>query len=283
MGYRYSAVKKFQLDVLNRNTAHYREYLDLHEYLAEWILWGGEHLPGEVSGQDAADILSSTKTILVRLFNDFEAVKILALRGLPDQAYGSLRDSVECMMLCRLFSVDPESALRWLSHLKEYSPGTVHARLSELGVAAPEYAMYGYLSGRAHANLAGSLGAVSETDHGDGRVTTHWGVGGFDHPIFIRLMLFQLCLYEVFAMVDPLTTLFGPHLTQDPAHWKAAIREGIERLRTLVHEVDGEPVVRSRDLKVALDKIDSKVDKFKRNLLRAMKAAIGPEFTLDND
>jgi hypothetical protein len=283
MGYRYSAVKKFQLDVLNRNTAHYHELLDVHEYLAEWILWGGEHLPDEVSGQGAADILSSTKTILVRLFNDFEAVKILALRGLPDQAYGSLRDSAECMMLCRLFTVEPKSALRWLSHLKEYSPGTVHARLSALGVATPEYAMYGYLSGRSHANLAGSIAAVSETDHGGGLISTHWGVGGFDNPIFIRLMLFQLCLFQLFAMVDPLRMLFDPHLAEDADEWKAAIREGIERMRTLVPEVDGEPVVRSRDLKVALDKIDSKVDDFKRKLLEAMKKALGAEFTLDDD
>jgi hypothetical protein len=282
MGYRYSAIKKFQLDVLNRNTAHYREYLDLHEYLAECTLWCLEHLPDEVTGQNEADIQSSTKTIVVRLFNDFEAVKILALRELPDQAYGSLRDSVECMMLCRLFAVDPTSAIRWLSHLKEYSPGTVNARLLDLGVAAPEYAMYGWLSGRSHANLAGSIAAISETDHGGGLISTHWGVGGFDHPIFIRLMLFQLCLYQLFAMVAPLSMLFSPHLAQDADAWKAAFHEAIERLRKLVPEVDGEPIVRSRDLKVALDKSDSKLDKFKSKLLEGMKAALGAEFTIDD-
>jgi len=278
MGYRLKAIAQYQLQALNRNTAHYYEFLEVSEYLGEWMLWGLEHLPTRASGDDEGDWLSTTKTLLARLFNDFEVVKICALRGFPDQAYAPLRDTIECTMLIRLFMADPKLARRWLTEANEYTPGTVYARLSELKIPAPEYAFYGLLSDRSHANVIGSIANVNETEIDRGVINVTWGVGGSDNPTFTRLVLLQTCSFQLFALMDPLTVLFKPHLGADWGEWRRALNEGVRRLAPLVPDASHKEPASTEVVKVAVGKIDKKFERTTQKLLAEMQKLLGDDF-----
>ena len=77
-------------------------------------------------------------TLATRLFNNAEGAKYLFLRELPDQAQRVFRDIIECFMLFRLFLKNLKLAERWLLESKEYQPGTVDAKLSQIGINANE-------------------------------------------------------------------------------------------------------------------------------------------------
>lgn len=115
MDARYRKIQRYQLELLNRNTAHFHEYMVVSGSFIELMLWGMEKLPTKATGNEDSDPIVSMRSILVRLFNDFEVASMCALRGLADQSYGPLRDAIECKMLIRLFQVDPRAATRWLT------------------------------------------------------------------------------------------------------------------------------------------------------------------------
>ena len=140
MGERYDSIKKFEEKLSERLKRTFLKERILFERMSELVLEATEPLAAywkdDSEGQPAVMLLNS------RMFNDFEAAKCLLMWGLPEQAVMPMRDTIECMMLMRLFEHKPELARRWVTNLAEYSPGNVNAELKKLGVDAPEYRLY---------------------------------------------------------------------------------------------------------------------------------------------
>jgi hypothetical protein len=276
---RYELIERFQFRIRSQISYDLSELLDASEILAELMLWGMEHLPRTATGNEEADPITSLTTILVRLFNDFEAVKLLALMGLSDQSNGPLRDSIECMMIVRLFQVDPKTSTRWLTHGNEYTPGAVYAELDRRGIAALEYAMYGFLSDRTHPNLMGSVGTAKETDHGGGHIGTEWGLGGYNSPFFIHSVLFQRSLFQLLALKDPLRNLFAPHFSANEWQvWRSEIAKAEEILGRHLPRPDSRDQASEEGVKVAIAKLNRKSSRTNDKLLREMRKMFGDGF-----
>ncbi len=271
MGDRTDYISRFQTELYERNAKDFKHFVDVSDALAELMLWGFERLPSRFKGNDDGDPDSAVKTVFVRMFNDFEVANLCALRGLPDQSWGPLRDAVECMMLMRLFVVRPEAARRWITHANEYTAGTTNAQLGEEGIAAIEYGLYGFLSDLAHPNLAGSLGTLTETDHGDGSISIEWGVGGYDHPRLIKLSLEFKLVLQLFAIVDPLTTVITPHLGEDVRNWLAMRSSAILAVREATeHEAVEREEIDPGGAAIAIARMESRLARAMRQLDQAM-------------
>lgn len=281
---RYEKIKRFQRRIYTQNAFDFSDLLEASELLSELMLWGMEHLPRTATGNQEGDPITSLTTILVRLFNDFEAAKMAALTGLADQAYGPLRDSIECMMLVRLFQIDPQTATRWLTRGNEYTPGAVYAELDRRGISALEYAMYGWLSDRTHPNLMGSLATAKETDHGGGHIETEWGIGGYDGPFFIHAALFQRTMLQLLALKDPLRALFRPHFSDaDWEIWRPQIERAEEILGKNLPKPRSTDKGNEESVKRAIEKFDKKSAKTNEKLLREARKMFGEDFNFPDD
>lgn len=282
MGDRYKYIKRVQLDLLNKNTAHLHEFLEISEGLAELMLLIMNRLPATAQGNEDGDPLNSTKTVLVRLFNDFEAAKVTALRGLPDQSWGVLRDSVECILLLRLFSADQTAASRWLTHANEYPPGVVYSELKKRKLRAFEYSLYGTLSDLTHPNLIGSLATVKETDHEDGRITVEWKIGGVDAPAFIRSILTHTCLLQLAAVRGALVNLLDEYLSPDERRsWRKIIEDMLEAVSILQGKKSDREPIDPGGAGAALAKIDKKTKRFEEKWLAEMRRVLGSDFSFE--
>jgi len=188
-----------------------------------------EHLPLISRGLDG-EKKAAVLMLISRMFNDFESAKLLILNGLCEQAYMPLRDTIECMMLIRLFNAEAKRALRWVSRLAEYSPGQVKKRLDELKIDAPEYALYSPLSRLSHANLLGSLTHVQEVNLGDRNLLRTYHFGGFRNDKWIGRELQFALIHMIFALVGPLGQTYWLHLP-DPHGWYEDVMALMPRLQ----------------------------------------------------
>ncbi len=281
MADRTDRIERFQLELFNRNVEKLRQHLDISNALAEVMLWGFEHLPSQFQGNADGDPVTALKTVFVRMYNDFEVAKLCAFRGLPDQSYGPLRDTIECMMLLRLFTVSTDVAARWITHANEYTPGVVNAQLREKGIVAVEYSWYGMLSDLAHPNLAGSLGTLTETDHGDGSITIEWGVGGYDNQRLIKLSLKMKHMLQLLAIVEPLTKVLAMHLGDDLHDWLVMRSTAVRAVGELV---DGETIDREDidpgGAAIAISRMEGRMARTTGQMLATMQT-IDPDFSFD--
>ncbi len=161
--------------------------------------------------KDTAEGELALLTLATRMFNDFEGAKQLLLWGLPDQARTVIRDIIECTLLFRLFLKEPETAKKWLMKLAAYQPGTVNAKLLELGVDAKEYALYGPLSHDSHSNLLASLSHVQEMDAGEQGMLRLFHFGSArtaETEYFVQQCFLMLFFLLHIALKEPLATLY---------------------------------------------------------------------------
>lgn len=184
-------------------------------------------------------------TVATRMFNDAEGVKLLLLWGLPDQAQPLIRDVIECTMLFRLFMSKPKMAKRWLIELKEYTPGDVKAKLSELGVLAHEYAWYGFLSHQGHSNLLASLSHARETDVGEQGTLFEFHFGGARTPETELLIQggFAILFSILFtALREPLGRLYYERSEPDDfIRWWGKVGELKSKVVELLSEIAERP------------------------------------------
>jgi hypothetical protein len=229
MGERYDRVVEFEENLHQWAKGLFLEERMIFKEMAELMLKPIEYLPPVTEGEDG-EKKSALLMLISRLFNDLESAKLLALTGLCEQAYMPLRDSIECMMLVRLFNVDDKRAIRWMKRPAQYSPGDAHKRLRELNTDAPEYGFYGSLSTLSHANLLGSLTHVEEVDLGDRNVIRRYHFGGFGNLKWISLHLQWALIHMLFALSDPLAQVYWPYLP-NPHDWYEDVMALIPRLQ----------------------------------------------------
>lgn len=180
-------------------------------------------------------------TLTSRLFNDAEGARYLLLHGLPSQADIVIRDIIECSMLFRLFLRHPQLAKRWLMESKEYQPGDVDAKLSEMGILAREYAFYGPLSHEGHANLLGSLSNIQEEVVGEGiRHTFHFGSARNPETIyFVHQGFITLFFLLYLSLIEPMAEFYSEHSeTNVLSLWAEKVNALFPKLETLAAELD---------------------------------------------
>jgi hypothetical protein len=229
MGDRYDSIVEFEDKLHQRTKGFFLEERLIFAEMAELILSPLEHTPTSFEGVEGHK-KSVIGMLISRMFNDFEAAKLLILTGLCEQAYMPVRDSIECMMLIRLFDVDDKRALRWVKRTAQYSPKLVKQRLDELGIEAPEYAFYGPMSMFGHANVLGSVTHVQEKDAGKGALLREYHFGGFANYKWIGMELQMLLVHMLFALVGPLTQIYTQYLP-DPDDWRAKVILLVPRLQ----------------------------------------------------
>jgi len=230
MGQRYDNVQRFVRELTGINQALVAADNALYADLAESMLEPLEVVQGQWNYREekTAQIL-----LIARLFSGFEAVKLMILNGLLDHSHMPLRDTVECMLLLRLFEARPDLAIRWISKLKHIDAGTAKAELDKAGSDTPEYALLETESGLSHANAIGSAPRVTETKVSEG-VNRNFKFGGFRQDRQVTLMFRSLIGHMAFALVGPLTEVYMPYLPKEfGQEWLTHRSEIADRLQKL--------------------------------------------------
>ncbi len=179
-------------------------------------------------------------TLATRLFNDVEGAKHLLLRGLPSQAQIVIRDTIECIMLLRLFLENPELAKRWLMELKEYHPGDANTKLLKMGIDAREYAFYGLLSHEGHSNLLASLSCVQEKEVKEGMLRTfHFGSSRTPETIFFVQQGFLMLFFLLhISLIEPLADFYSQHSDIGSfTIWATKVNNLLPKLEEFVAEI----------------------------------------------
>ncbi|MDE3094990.1 MAG: hypothetical protein KGK07_03205 [Chloroflexota bacterium] len=190
MGMFHQSIASFQSDTAGIVAQELHEELELYGDMLDLILSGAGQSPLATASVDG-EVKSAILMLIARAVNDFEACRHLITRGLAEQLYIPLRDAVECAGLIVLFLVNDDRALRWMSDLRQYEPGSVRALLREQGFDFPEYALYSALSNLAHCNLLGAVTQVSEHQFGADTVSRVYRFGGYRNLPWLRL---EMCL-----------------------------------------------------------------------------------------
>jgi hypothetical protein len=212
-------------------------------------------------------------TLATRIFNDFEGAKQLLLWGLPDQAQPVIRDIIECTLLFRLFLKKPKTAEKWLMSLTEYQPGDINAKLSEWGIGAKEYSLYGTLSHECHSNLLASLSHVQEMDAGEQGMLRLFHFGSARTPeteSFVQDSFLLLLLLLYIVLKEPLATLYCTYSKSDVfGIWHEKIDNLGEKLDKLGSEIIETPVIGTSQVDQTLQELVNKkmrFEEFKRRL-----------------
>lgn len=178
-------------------------------------------------------------TLATRLFNDAEGASHLLLRGLPAQAQMVIRDIIESSMLLRLFLREDSLSKRWIMGLTEYQPGSVNAILSEMGITAKEYALYGILSHQGHSNLLGSISNIQEDEVEKGvRRTFHFGSSRTQSTLVFIQHSFRVLFYLFHLLLtEPLSEYYSQHSAPDIySVWAKKVVKLIPELEALTRE-----------------------------------------------
>lgn len=216
MGEEYERIEKVETKISEWLKGKFLKERLLFGEMAELMLESVKPLSGRHKGTAKSEL--ALLTLATRMFNDLEGAKQLLLWGLPDQANIVIRDIIERMLLFRLFLQKPKTAKKWLMSLAEYQPGDVNAKLSESGVDAKEYPLYGPLSHEGHSNLLASLSHVQEMDVGEqgmlrvfhfGSTRTAEAEYSIQHGFLTLFFLFYL------ALMEPLAELYHRHSESD--------------------------------------------------------------------
>ena len=151
---------------------------------------------------------SAELLLITRMFNDFEAAIRLTLMGLGEQAYMPIRDSIETMLLLKLFGVDSKLAKRWMVDLNEYHASSVIALLKERGIDFPLNEMYSTFSQLGHPNLLASLHVAEETNIGENQLFRAYHFGGMRNEGFMELQLKSLLNLQMVSLIEVLAESF---------------------------------------------------------------------------
>jgi hypothetical protein len=215
MGTNYDEVKSFEYSLHIHSYKHFSKQVALFEDMMELYM---EPIREIANSWHFKEEKSAPMLLLSRLFNDFESARLLLLNGLPGQAAMPLRDSIECMMLFRLFGSEPKLALRWMKNLKEYRPSNVKARLDKLKVDCPEYAFYGMLSELTHANLLSVVSIATEKKLTNDLLVQTYHFGGLNNPTWIGIVFNYLFIFLYLILTSVLPLAYFPYM-KDPQEW----------------------------------------------------------------
>lgn len=270
---RVASMREFRRREQIRNRKKFRELVAASELLTEMGLWGMEHLPYAPRAADDAEDSCETavRSVVVRLFDDFEASRLLIVCGLPDASAPHERDAIECLMLLRLFAADRDKAVSWLTDLKQYSPGIINQRLEELGIVALEYGWYSWLSDRTHPNLMAMLAPVEEKELEPGKVNVEWGVGGRHNPRFIKNALMNLVGLQMLALYGGLTRLYEGYLGSDQYSWYRILDNVSNLAKRLEIELSDDTGDAATESTSGTRRIDLKVKVMEERIARAFE------------
>jgi len=243
MGKRYDGIKKFEDSLFNEMKSRFSKECLLFEEMSELILDVSEPYTRYREVEDEG------KTVCVllhtRMFNDFEASKLLLLYGFPEPARMPIRDSIECMLLIRLFLNDATRARRWVNNCAQYSPGDVNAELTRQEVYAIEYEWYGLFSHLGHTNMLASATCLNETLFDDGSVFRTFCYGGRRDERVVPSTFLQLLLLMYVALTGPLFQMYKAEEAQT-LPWTEKLKAVGNKLHDLVSETtkasDGESI-----------------------------------------
>jgi len=216
MGGEYEKIEKVEAKISEWLRSRFLKERLLYGEMAELMLESVKPLSGRHNGTAKSEL--ALLTLATRMFNDLEGAKQLLLWGLPDQANTVIRDIIECMLLLRLFLQEPKTAKKWLMSLTEYQPGSVYAKLSESGIDAKEYSLYGPLSHEGHSNLLASLSHVQEMDIGEQGMLRVFHFGSTrtaEAEYFIQHGFLKLFFLFYLALMEPLAELYYRHSDSD--------------------------------------------------------------------
>ena len=237
MGDEYETIEKVGTEIFEWYKGILLKERLLYSEMIELLLEAVKPLGGY--RKDAVYDELSLLTVSTRLFNDAEGVKDLLLRGLPSQANMVVRDIIECTMLFRLFLKNPEVAKRWLMELKQYQPGDVNTKLTEMGIKAREYAFYGMLSHEGHSNLLASLSSVQEVEIKEGMLRAfHCGSSRTPETVYFVYHSFLMLFFFLYiSLVEPLAEYYSQHSDTDSfSVWAEKVNSLTPKLVELNHE-----------------------------------------------
>lgn len=159
----------------------------------------------------------------------------------------------------------------------------MYADLKSRGIHAFEYSGYSLMSSRTHPNLMASQATAQETDLGGGLINTVWGVGGFNNPPVTARALFEVCLAEYHAVVDPLLKLYRPHFSKEELLTYREVYErcAAELAKLIPAPPPGEPAP-TAGVDIAIRKIEKKFDSAKQKMLAEMRDILGPDFSVED-
>lgn len=206
----YTSIEKFERALVEwerarclKERALFRKMMNL---ILEPLGRSTHHFP--VGEQKSVELM-----LIARLFNDFEAAMRLTLLGLGEQAYMPMRDSIETMLLMKLFGIDSKLATRWVTDLKEYHASNVIAMLKKHGIDLPLNDLYITFSQLGHTNLLASVHVVEEVELGENQLLRTYHFGGMRSEGFIELQLRNLLVLSMIALVS---VLAEPYHKIDP-------------------------------------------------------------------
>ncbi len=205
--------------------------------------------PTFIASDDGKD---ASLVLMARLVNDYEASLRLILMGLGEQAYQTMRDSIETSLLLLLFQFDRKLATRWMIDLKQYTAGNTIAELKKHGVDYPFGEMYSTFSALSHPNMVASLHVVEEVQVGEDQFLRTYHFGGYGNFGFMRLQLKILLTLMMTAIIGALPIPLG---SNDPefTEWWDKVQKWPQRLKDEVGldvELSREPIDKSVQQKI---------------------------------
>lgn len=223
---RHEDIRRRSTAIYDMNRSIFLTETHLYGQLAQLLLAPVEEADSrwKIDAKWPDDVKTALVLAIARMFNDFEASQSLILQGLAEQAYMPVRDSIECMMLTRLFRLDPEKAPDWLYKLKHYPAAHVRQWLEERGENPPEYNFYDFFSRRSHANLIASAYRVEETTTSDGSLESRTvNFGAYPNHLATAIAFKFLLAMMYCAIRVALPPLYVPFM-HAPEEWQSNVR-----------------------------------------------------------
>lgn len=266
MGGEYDRIEQVETEIHQWLKGRFLKERLLFGEMVELIFEAVKPLAGHSKNTDKGEL--ALLTLATRVFNDFEGAKQLLLWGLPSQAQPVIRDTIECMLLFRLFLKKPKAAEKWLIDLKEYQPGYVNAQLLKWGVDAKEYSLYGQLSHESHSNLLASLSHVQEIDVGERGTLRlfHFGSSRTAETEYDVQQSFVILFFLLhMALKEPIASLYHRYSQADVfGIWRGKVDNLTPKLDELISEITAES-------ELAMSEVDDKLEELVMKKMRFEK------------
>lgn len=229
MGKNYNEIKNFELKLQIQSYSYFNKQIALFEEMMELFL---EPLNEVTNNWHNKEEKSALLFLLTRIFNDYESSRLLLLNGLPEQAVMPMRDTIECMMLFRLFNKDSKFALRWTEYFKEYKASTVKTFLDELKCDCPEYGFYGMFSEMVHPNLLSVASKVTEHEVAKNKLIRSYHFGGMNRPTW-TMQVFNNLLIILLMTLSSILPLNYFRFMENPEKWRDKVKAVTDKLGEL--------------------------------------------------
>jgi hypothetical protein len=245
MGKEYDEIKNFDLSLQIKFYKQFNDQIKLFEEMMELFL---EPLNEVISNWQYKEENEPLVPVIVRMFNDFESSRLLLLNGFPEQAIMSMRDSIECMMLFRLFRGDSKYALRWIDYIKEYKASSIKTLLDSLKLDCPEYAFYGMFSEMAHPNILSVASKVTEYKQDDETTIRRFHLGGMNRASWTEIVFNHLLASMLMTLVSVLPPTYLT-LMKKPDEWLSkvlSVRVKCKELRVKIESKGNEETTKEK-------------------------------------